>query len=380
MLGLLATLAADRTTSRVIFLYACLSTACLCPLVFGAPTEMWMAHTVFWPALAVCLCAPTNPRGAAVVFVALLALLFTHEGAIVLSAAILFALFLRGWRDVIFVRALGAFFVVMTIWLIVKITIRPDDYIAGVLAAAAYKFIDIGNLAEAAFVLLLTALAGYGIAAALLRWVNPARAHVYAAFACAAALAVYWVWFDRSLLTEARYNLRTVLLIATPVLGVLAAVHAMHEEGRRKSPLPLLALLAGTVEKGLNPRMISGAILLTMLVFAVETTKFVWTWMDYKAAVRALATSTDSDPALGDPLFVSSRRIGSGLNRLAWDSTTPYLSVLVAPQLNPTRLVVDPDADYFWLSCKTATRSEQTSTAIPAAGRRLVRLHACLHR
>jgi len=268
----------------------------------------------------------------------------------------------------------------MTIWLIVKMTIRPDDYIAGVLAAAAYKFIDIGNLAEPAFVLLLTALAGYGIAAALLRWVNPARAHVYAAFACAAALAVYWVWFDRSLLTEARYNLRTVLLIATPVLGVLAAVHAMHEEGRRKSPLPLLALLAGTVEKGLNPRMISGAILLTMLVYAVETTKFVWTWMDYKAAVRALATSTDSDPALGDPLFVSSRRIGSGLNRLAWDSTTPYLSVLVAPQLNPTRLVVDPDADYFWLSCKTATRSEQTSTAIPAAGRRLVRLHACLHR
>jgi len=126
--------------------------------------------------------------------------------------------------------------------------------------------------------------------------------------------------------------------------------------------------------------MIFGAILLTMLVYAVETTKFVWTWMDYKAAVRALATSTDSDPALGDPLFVSSRRIGSGLNRLAWDSTTPYLSVLVAPQLNPTRLVVDPDADYFWLSCKTATRSEQTSTAIPAAGRRLVRLHACLHR
>src|SRR5674536_131662 len=38
MLGLLATLAADRTTSRVIFGYACLSTACLCPLVFGAPT------------------------------------------------------------------------------------------------------------------------------------------------------------------------------------------------------------------------------------------------------------------------------------------------------------------------------------------------------
>jgi hypothetical protein len=117
-----------------------------------------------------------------------------------------------------------------------------------------------------------------------------------------------------------------------------------------------------------------------MLVYAVETTKFVWSWMDYKAAVRALATGTDSDPALGDPLFVSSRRIGTDLNRLAWNSTTPYLSVLVAPELKPTRLVVDPGAGYFWLSCKTAMRSEQTSTAIPAAGRRLVRLHACLHR
>ena len=120
--------------------------------------------------------------------------------------------------------------------------------------------------------------------------------------------------------------------------------------------------------------------LLTMLVHAVETAKFVAAWMDYKAAVRALATGTDSDPALGNSLFVSSRRIGAGLNRLAWNSTTPYLSVLVAPGLKPTRLVVDPDAGYFWLSCKTATQSEQTSTAIPAAARRLIRIHACLHR
>ena len=109
LLGLLMTLAADRTSGRVIFGYACLSTACLCPLVYGFPTEMWMAHAVFWPTLAVALCAPTNLRGAAAVFVGLLALVFTHEGAIVLSTAILFALFLRGWRDIVFVRAAGAF-------------------------------------------------------------------------------------------------------------------------------------------------------------------------------------------------------------------------------------------------------------------------------
>ena len=249
MLGLLATLAADRTIGRVIFGYACLSTACLCPLVFGVPTEMWIAHAVFWPVLAVCLCAPTNLRGAAAVFVGLLALVFTHEGAIVLSAAILFAIFLRGWHDLIFVRTLGAFFVVITIWLIVKITIRPDDYFAAVLVAAAYKFIDIENLAAPAFLLLLTALAGYAIVLVLLRRVNRARAPAYAAVACAATLTVYWVWFDKWLLTEARYDLRTVLLIMTPTFGILAAVHAMHDKERRKSLLPLLASLVGTIEK-----------------------------------------------------------------------------------------------------------------------------------
>jgi hypothetical protein len=380
LIGLLATFAADRTAGRVIFSYACFSTACLCPLVFGAPTEMWMAHAVFWPALAICLCAPANARGMAGVFVILLALVFTHEGAIVLAAAILFALYLRGWRDANFVRAVAALFAAMAIWLVVKMTIRPDDYIAGVLDAAAFRFIDIRNMAEPALLSLLAALAGYSLAFALLNRLAPGRAHIYAGLACAVALCVYWLWFDRSLLTEARYNLRTALLIATPVLGVLATVHAMPRRERERSPLPRFAPMAEVIERTLNPQLITGAILLTMLVYAVETSKFVSAWVDYKAAVRALATGTASDPDLGDPDFVSSKRIGASLNRLSWNSTTPFLSVLVAPQLKPTRLVVDPDAGYFWLSCKTATTSEQTSAAIPAVGRRLVRLHACLHR
>jgi hypothetical protein len=380
MLGLFVTLAADRTSSRVIFGYACLSTICLCPLVFGFPTEMWIAHAVFWPALAVCLCAPSNLRGAAAVFVCLLALVFTHEGAIVLSSAILFALFLRGWRNIIFIRAVGTFLVVMIIWLIVKMTIRPDDYIAGVLAVAAYKFIDIRNLGQPAFLSLLGALMGYAIVLVPFRRVDSPRAPAYAAIACAAALAVYWVRFDRSILAEARYNLRTVLLIVTPLLGVLAAVHAMREEERQRSPIPFLAPLWDRSAKSLDPRVIAGAIMLMTLVYAVETFKFVGAWIEYKAALRALATGADSDPALGDPLFVSSQRIGTDLNRLAWNSTTPYLSVLVAPGFKPTRLVVDPDAGYFWLSCKTAADCERTSTALPAIGRCLVRLHACLHR
>ncbi len=380
LLGLLLTLAADRTTGRGIFGYACLSTACLLPLVFGAPTEMWTAHTLFWPVLAICLCAPNRPRGAVAVFAGLLALVFTHEGAIVFAAAILFALFLRGWRDRIFIRATAAFIVAMMIWLVVRLTVRPDDYIAGVLAAAAFKFIDVKNLDQPAFLVLLATLAGYGVAVALLRLIDTEKTYIYAALVCAAALAIYWIAFDRTLLAEARYDLRTVLLIATPVLGVLATVSAMPDEARQKSPFPFLAPVASALEKNSNASLISGAILLILLVHVVETAKFVRAWADYKAAVRSLANGAEADPVLGDPQFVSAQRIGSSLNRLAWNSTTPYLSVLVAPDLKPGRLVVDPDAGYFWLSCATAKASEMTSTGIPQEALRLVRTHACLHR
>jgi hypothetical protein len=379
LMGLLATWAADRTARRDIFVYTCLSTACLCPLVFGFPTEMWMAHAVFWPAFALCLCAPRTAAGNLAVFAALLALIFTHEGALVLAAAILFALFLHGWRDPLFLRALGACLSTIPIWLAVKVAIPPDDYISGVLASAAYRFVDIGNLEQPVLFVLLGALWDYMIAAFVLRRLGPA-APLYAALLPAAALIIYWLWFDTSLLTDARYELRTILLIATPALGLAAAVDTMGEEDRRKSPFSSLITLTGRLEKYFTPQIILGAVALILLVHVVETTKFVRAWENYKAAVRALAIGSESDPDLGDPLFVSSKRIGADLNRLAWNSTTPYLSMLVAPDLTPTRLVVDPDTGYFWLSCATATKSEQTSTAIPPQARELIRRYSCLHR
>lgn len=380
LLGLAMTLAVDRTPNRTIFIYACLSTICLCPLVYGFPTEMWMAHAMFWPALAVCLTAPLSWRGTGIVFAALLALAFTHEGAIVLSLAILFALLLRGWRDARLLHAAGAFFAVMLIWTAVKASIRPDDYIAAVLSAAAFKFIDIRNLAQPAVLSALAALVGYGSFAALLGRTNMPRPYVSAAVVSAALLAIYWIWFDNSLLAESRYNLRTFLLVAIPAFGIMAAVQAMSDPERRRSPFPFLARCASTIENAIDPSLVAGALLLVMLVHAFETAKFISAWVDYQAAVRALATGTESDPDLGNPLFVSSRRIRADLNRLAWNSTTPYLSVLLAPRLAPTRLVVDPTAGYFWLPCETARESEATSISIPAAARRLVRIHACLHR
>jgi hypothetical protein len=155
-------------------------------------------------------------------------------------------------------------------------------------------------------------------------------------------------------------------------------MHALCAEGRLRG-YPFLSAMVVAATGHLATRLAAGAIVLVMLVYTVETAKFVTAWAHYTAAVRALATGALSDPALGDARFVSSRRIGDDLNRLSWFSTTPYLSVLVAPGFAPTRLVVDPDSNYFWLSCRTASANADAERAIPVESRRLVQRDACLH-
>ncbi len=380
LIGVLVTFAADYTAQRALFTYACLSTACLCPFVYGTPTEMWMAHALFWPALTICICAPLNWSGVIAVFVAVLALILTHEGAILLALSILIAMFLRGWRDTRVKRACMALCAAMIVWTAVKLTLKPDDYIAGVLHAAAFRFINPRNLAQPAFLTLTAALVGDLFLTQVLRALGLTKPYFTAALLCVVALAVFWVFFDRWLLTEARYDLRTLLLICIPTLGVLASLHTMTPEEWDRSPAAFVGRWYKSTQAIADPRALAGALALILLAHTVETGKFVVAWTQYKAAVRALASGSASDPPLGNPLFVSAQRLPAGLNRLAWNSTTPFLSILVAPELTPTRLVVDPSAGYFWLSCPIARQSERTSTAIPEPARRLVRLHACLHR
>jgi len=341
---------------------------------------MWMAHALFWPVLALCLFAPMNARGGAAVAVTLCALVLTHGGAIVLTLSILFALFLRGGWDRRFMRACIAFGIAMLIWIALRFIFPPDDYFAPVLHTAAFKFIDVRNLAQPAVLTIVVTLAGYACLIPVLRTAGIARPHFPAVLACIAALAVFWIGFDRWVLSEARYDVRTALLIGIPILGLFATLQTMSTKNWLRSPLSFVRRWHETVLRSARPSALIGALTLVVIVHVYETGKFVLDWTQYKAAVRALATSTASDPQLGSPLFVSSDRIASDLDRLEWNSTTPFLSVLVTPSLTPTRLVVDPAAGYFWLSCRTARESEAASTAIPEPARRLIRLHACLHR
>lgn len=386
--GLLATFAADRSPNRTIFAFACLSTACLCPLVFGFPTEMWVAHSAFWPALALGHYAGRGAGGTIALFAAMLALALSHEGGLVFAGVVAVTVGLRGLRDAAFFRAIGMFVAVLGAWIAVKMALPPGDYYASIIPAAATNFFDLHRLlASEYFVLLVVALAAYGIAFALLRHGAPAQAPVWSLGLVAAGLAAYWLWFDHALHTQNRYYIRTVIFFATPVLGGLAALRVVRAEDGLCLPARWMQRLAtlladGVVALGQGPaaRAAAGAVLVLTLAHAVETTKFVSGWTRYMAAVRGLAMGTASDPALGDARFVSSDRIDPDTNRLQWQTTTQFLSVLMAPGLLPNRLVIDPSAGYFWLTCERAIATEQADLPVPVESRRLIRVYSCLHR
>lgn len=379
LVGLVATFAADRSKGRIIFGYACFSTAILCPLVFGFPTEMWMAHALFWPALAASHYARGSIGGTVLVFALLLALIFSHEGALILAFTVVMTLFLRGAREFAYLRAVCALLAALAIWSAVKLLVPPDDYFDKVLIRAALSFFDAFILSTRLVLLIVKTLAVYAIAFLILRRFTPAKAHVWAAAIVASALAVYWLWIDQGMHAANRYYLRTVLVAVPPMFGALAVLYALRAEGRLPGWMPFMPRVMTVITGRLTAQAIAGAFLLVMLVHAVETVKFVTVWTKYKAAVVALATGAASDPALGDPHFVSSDRIGSDLNRLSWNSTTQFLSVIGA-KFAPARLVVDPADNYFWLSCKTATKNFNADRSFPAESRGLVRVHACLHR
>ena len=243
---------------------------------------------------------------------------------------------------------------------------------------AALHVFDVTILGGHLVLLLLITLASYGIAFYVVRQISPAKASICAASIVALGLGAHWLWFDGTLHTDNRYYLRTVLLIATPVLGMLAAAHALRASGRLNFAIPFMRRSIAALATSAVTRLAAGAMVLVTLVHIVETEKFVRAWRDYEVAVRTLATGALSDPA--DPHFVSSDRIDPELNRLSWSSTTHFLSVLVTPRFAPVRLVIDPNANYFWLSCTTAIANQEADRAVPAESRRLVRVYACLHR
>lgn len=378
LMGLAVTFAADRSADRILFTFACASTACLCPLVFGFPTELWIAHAFFWPCLTLCFYARRTAAGFGLVFVALLALVLTHEGAVGLALAIVAALSFRGLRDFAFVRAVVAVALALACWLTLKFSLPPDDYISPVLANAELNFFAPRIFTTGLFALLALALLGVGGLFTLLIFLRVRRAAIFSGTIILVTLVGYFVFFDHALHAENRYYLRTVLFLFTPAFGLAAALRVNAVEGRLRIVCP--ALPVALFSKPDAAILAGAAIVIITFVNIAETARFITRWEDYTSAVRALTIGTQSDPALGDERFVSSGRIGRNLQPLAWSSTMPFLSVLVAPNFLAKRLVVDPSANFFWFSCAVAKANELARRAIAVAPRQFLRNYTCRHR
>ena len=121
-----------------------------------------MPQAVFWPALAVSHYAKRTIVGAALVFVAQLALAFTHEGALVLLFVIVATLAPRGLRDPQFLRAAICMILVLILAAASKFVLPPDDYYAEVLLRAALHFFDPEIFKVEVVLVLLAALMTYG--------------------------------------------------------------------------------------------------------------------------------------------------------------------------------------------------------------------------
>jgi len=379
--GLAATWALDRSPGKTLFAVACASTAFVCPLVFGFPTEMWIAHAVFWPALAASHYAREGPVGFVLVLALMLALVLSHEGALILAATILATMLLPGTSRSRLRRGGPALLFALLVWGSIKLVLRPDPYIADVLASLAMGVFDLEFFSRYLLLLLFAAVAAYTVIFHVMARLKVASAHIVAFCAVSILLVSYWLLFDGALHAEERYYLRTAVILLTPLFGALAAGLTCHAAGLLDAAmLPVLPRLLSTVPKALPARAAACIILLVTLIHAVETAKFVSAWADYRHALQELAAGRLSDPELGDTHFVSAGRIVPRQARLAWPSTTPFLAVLVSPDLTPTRLVVAPDANFFWVSCETLTASAETSRGVPRESQRLLRRYSCLHR
>lgn len=377
LIGLAVTYAADRSPGRIIFVYACGSTALLCPLIFGFPTEMWLAHALFWPTLALSHYAKPTPAGALLVFATSLLLAFTHEGALVLLVAITATLALRGLRSAAFVRAAASLMVIVALAAVAKIFVPPDDYYADAFLRAALNFFDPAIFEVRIVLVLLASVIAYGALFMLFSKWLPRRACIVALGLLLGALTIYWLRFDHALHADSRYYLRTALVVAIPLLGALAAITAMIREEIDLELASLGHSLISRRDRALCA--LASMFMVVTVIHLVETGKFVASWVDYRDAVAGLAMSDQSDPRLGDPRFVSAERIRPALAALSWFSTVPYLSIILS-NFAPNRLVIDPAGNYFWLSCETATKNRDAALAVPVQARELVRVYSCLHR
>jgi hypothetical protein len=84
---------------------------------------------------------------------------------------------------------------------------------------------------------LLAAIAVYLVMLGVIALWFPKRACLLALSALVALLCIYWLGFDQPVHANGHYYMRTALVVATPVAGIVATFAAMNREGLVVHPL-----------------------------------------------------------------------------------------------------------------------------------------------
>jgi hypothetical protein len=373
LLGLALTYAFDCSKDRLIFVFGCASTALVAPLIFGAPTEMWLAHALFWPALAAAHCSSRRWIALAV-FATFLPLSFTHEGALMFIAAILVTVLLRRGEVTRFWHCLAATGAVLAVWIYVRVNLPPDPYTGKVLSTAAKNVFNIDVLLDRMLLLITTATCGFLLLLLALRRAKFIAPVYVSYFIVVVVLMAYWIFGDPELHADERYYLRTAVIVLTPAFAFLAICLAYTEQ------LIPLAKFAYAIPRTLfalfGAQAIAGSLLLVLLIHGAETARFADAWHDHLVLFQKMVTQSSRSRE------VEIDAENPEYEELPWFSTLPYLSVLVAPDFKPARLAIDPRSDYFWTSCATATENVRKAgpNGIPVQSREMIRRYTCQHR
>ena len=161
--GLLATFLWDASNRKSFFCFACASVAIFDPLVFGAPSEVWVAHALFWPTLAFAMYRVRSSTSVFVLTVLMTALLLCHEAAIAFGSLVVAAVLATRSDKPQRRFVLTTFWIAILIWSLVKFEFPPDQYYGSVLKRAALNFFNPTLIFDDLIRLNIVALLAYAI-------------------------------------------------------------------------------------------------------------------------------------------------------------------------------------------------------------------------
>ena len=215
LLGLLATRAADRDGR--LLPWAALALLLFAPLGFGFASELWVALAAAWPALALCRAAGGWGRRAAAIF-AFAVLACGHEAGLLTALLIPFVLALGPERRRRLGFAATALLPALILWIGLKATIRPDAYLAPVMARVTWTFFEPALVLSPSILFPLVVPAV--LAAGFLAW----RRWLPALLLALLAAAAFWWVAGIPVHGSARYYARTMLFAGNAALLLAAGL------------------------------------------------------------------------------------------------------------------------------------------------------------